>query len=909
MKKLKPISLSRQLLTGIVILCLLSFAVAFVIVNTAVRSLVYENIISINQRDKALQATQLDGWLRMNVQIVDDFSTALMNMGLEHIYVLEVGLMEDHPFLDGVYLGFSDGGFSGFWGWDPGPDWDSTTRPWYIDAVAAQGQTVITKPYVSRATGGLVTAVARDLGEIDGLNVVMATDIHLWYITNLVEQVEVAGGGYLFIIDADGYILAHPNAYFHPTLYKFYNINEVYGDETHNLVHPVGDIIRATSYRGITSYLIPAPFESVEWSLIAVIPTTVASNPVWTMLSTVMLIIVFALTMVAVFTFFFVRRVATAAAQKERELERAARIVAEESNKAKSGFLSKMSHEIRTPMNAIIGMSELILRDELTQDVQEQVLTIKHSGEHLLAIINDILDFSKVESGKMEIVDSDYSFESAISDVCSIIKMRTQETGLEFRTNIQKDIPAVLYGDEVRLRQILLNFLGNALKYTKKGWFSLEISGEVQADDTVLLTIKIKDTGIGIKPDDLNHLYGEFVQFDLEKNRNVEGTGLGLAITQNLVKLMGGSIEVTSTYGVGSEFTVYIPQKIGDATKSLDNHYAEHFIAPDAKVLVVDDIKTNLKVCGSMLKLFEIEASMCSSGSAAIEAVKESDFDLVFMDHMMPEMDGVEAVQIIRNMGGKYMELPIIALTANAIIGVKEILLENGFNDYLSKPIVLDKITHILAKWIPEEKQQKATHTEEIQQTPDIHIEGIDAALGIAFSRGAENYLDNLKTFMEGGTAKVEQLTSTLEKGDIALYEIYVHGMKSACANIGATALSEEAQHLEDAAIAGNAQFIWENNAAFIDALQKLFTGIEDALPKKDIENLDDGEMFALIALLKDALAAYDSTATDEIADKLQPFTEHSLHGAAIADILRSAFVSKNKLALEQIDELQSNEE
>jgi len=381
-------------------------------------------------------------------------------------------------------------------------------------------------------------------------------------------------------------------------------------------------------------------------------------------------------------------------------------IEANKANAAKSKFLAKMSHEIRTPMNAIIGMTELALRENAPSNVKEYILTAKQAGTNLLSLINDILDFSRIESGKMKIVSSNYLFSSLINDVVNIIKMRIAESGLRFDIKIDSNIPNSLLGDETRIRQVLLNILNNAVKYTKKGFISLSASGEATGN-TVFLTIEIADSGSGIKPEDLGKLFGEFVQVDMGSKKGVEGTGLGLAIAKNLVKMMNGDLSIKSEYGKGSTFTVKLPQKISvnELFDSIKNdNLTIKFTAPNAKVLVVDDIDANLKVVKGLMQPYKMQVDLCRGGAEAIEMVKANSYDLVFMDHMMPDMDGVEATKLIREAG--YAELPIIALTANAVSGVKEMFLKNGFNDFLSKPIDPVELNAVLEKWLPEERQE-----------------------------------------------------------------------------------------------------------------------------------------------------------------------------------------------------------
>ncbi|MDR2607548.1 MAG: response regulator [Treponema sp.] len=406
----------------------------------------------------------------------------------------------------------------------------------------------------------------------------------------------------------------------------------------------------------------------------------------------------------------------------------------ENANKAKSQFLSAMSHEIRTPMNAVIGISELVLRENISPRVQGYIGQIKQAGASLLAIINDILDLSKIESGKMEVHSAKYALPSILNDVVTIIGIRLHEKSLEFKVDIDSSLPCLLFGDEIRIRQILLNLLNNAVKYTKKGYIGFRVSGEITGKENINIKFEISDSGIGIKEEDLKKIFGDFVRFDTEKNRNIEGTGLGLAITYNLCRLMGGNVSVTSVYGKGSTFTAVLPQKILDArpiggsggepwhpalaegaahennlSKQTDSEVS--FTAPDARVLIVDDVSINLLVAEGLLAPYKMQIDCCTSGAEAISLMEKNHYDLILMDHLMPEMNGIETTARIRALeaqaadGSLHSRIPVVALTADAIVGMKEMFLENGFDDYLSKPIEISAMHAIIKKWVPKEKQ------------------------------------------------------------------------------------------------------------------------------------------------------------------------------------------------------------
>ncbi len=395
---------------------------------------------------------------------------------------------------------------------------------------------------------------------------------------------------------------------------------------------------------------------------------------------------------------------------------------AEASNEAKSAFLANMSHEIRTPMNAICGMTDMLLDENLTEQGKEYAETIKTSGEGLLSIINDILDFSKIESGKMPIIPEEYYFASMIHDVMSMMEIKMKGKPVELIAKVSDSVPRKLYGDIGRVKQVIINIMGNAMKFTHEGTITLSASWQPLEEDTGRLRVSVTDTGIGIKEEDMPKLFHSFEQVDMRKNRGVEGTGLGLSISKLLVENMGGSINVKSEYGKGSTFYFDIVQKVIDASPceySKNKKIVERkqftidFTAPKAKVLVVDDNKVNLRVATGLLRKFGIVPDLVDNGQDSVDMIRRQvQYDLVFMDHMMPELDGIEATKLIRAIGTPYaVSLPIVALSANAVKGMEDEFLVGGMDDFLPKPISLEMLGAILRKWLPPELIQEGNQS------------------------------------------------------------------------------------------------------------------------------------------------------------------------------------------------------
>ncbi len=391
---------------------------------------------------------------------------------------------------------------------------------------------------------------------------------------------------------------------------------------------------------------------------------------------------------------------------------------ANQANEAKSHFLSTMSHDIRTPMNAIIGMDEMILRSSQDEEILAYAENIKTAGNTLLGIIKDILDFSKIEAGKMELVPVDYNFVSLLNDLVNMVQCKAEEKGLTFELEVDKNIPRIMNGDEIRIKQVITNILSNAVKYTKQGGITFSISSEKIAEypDEVVLHVCIKDTGIGIKKEDLDKLFVAFERIEEKKNRNVEGTGLGMAIAQSFLNMMDSKMQVESTYGVGSEFSFDLKQRVVNweplgefdtafkRFRSERKQYRVKFTAPKARILVVDDTEINLKVFTSLLSKTKMQIETADSGDACIQLFKKNHYDLIFLDHMMPNKDGIETMKEMKTLQDTpNTDIPVICLTANAISGMREMYIEAGFHDYLTKPIDTSRLEDMILRYLPSD--------------------------------------------------------------------------------------------------------------------------------------------------------------------------------------------------------------
>ena len=522
---------------------------------------------------------------------------------------------------------------------------------------------------------------------------------------------------------------------------------------------------------------------------------------------------------------------------------------AEEANRAKSDFLANMSHEIRTPMNAVVGMSELIIEESRGRKMYDYACNIKSAALNLLSIINDILDLSKVEAGKMELVEDEYFVQVLVQDTVNLVQMAAEQKGLQMKVQLADDIPHKLYGDEGRIRQVLINILNNSIKFTQEGYVSIAVSSTYSGEDEICLQFVMEDTGIGIKKEDMNSIFESFRQLDMNKNRKTEGTGLGLAITKNLVSLMQGNIQVESEYGSGTCFTIQIKQRVVDKRTVKDMPMTRHaaevkngqmFVCKDYRVLVVDDNMINRKVATAMLASYGFQIHEASSGKAAIDLVKKNVYDIIFMDHMMPEMDGVETTQIIREECKETAsQTVIVALTANAIQGAKEMYLENGFEDFLSKPFERIQMHELLERWVPQEVRDFVDEkVEESKASEDdiaeIFMSGVNVRKIIMSNDLSINeYLTMIYQFKEDSENKKPLLCKLAQEKKIEQYAMEIHTLRSAAAKIGAENLSAEAKLHEKAIHQGEFDYVDNQYAQLILNYERVLQEIERVLRKK----------------------------------------------------------------------------
>lgn len=571
---------------------------------------------------------------------------------------------------------------------------------------------------------------------------------------------------------------------------------------------------------------------------------------------------------------------------------------AEHMANVKSAFLANMSHEIRTPINAVLGMNELILREANQKDVLDYAYNIELAGKALLSIVNDILDISKIESGKTELVSGEYNVATSIYNFIEMSRARAEKKGILLKVDIAENLPSKMYGDEMRLKQIYTNILNNAIKYTEKGEITLTLTGEEIGDDKIFTKATISDTGIGIREEDLDKIFDAFQRVDEEKNQKIEGTGLGMSITKQLVELMGGKIYVESEYGKGSTFHVELVQGIVDRTpigridqaveqnREIEKHKRAVLLAPEAKLLVVDDNQMNLNVMKGLLKRTEMQVDLVLSGKEALEAVTKTSYDVILMDHMMPEMDGVEALHRLRKLKeNQNPQAKVIVLTANAAIGSREEYLKMGFDDYLSKPIEAMNLENMIKKYLPkelvheiEEVVEETQNLEEIEFLEEkLRPFGIHLKQGLIYVEGElEQYVDMVKLFLRQSEARKEKMRGFLKEGNTEEYTIEVHALKSNGKMIGSRKMSELAYEMEIQGRNGKLEYLRQNQAKLEKGWEELEQGLrilmeeqQKTVMEETVETMTPEEVQVRVERLRNAIEEMDVEAAQEELETL----------------------------------------
>ncbi|MDR1572640.1 MAG: response regulator [Clostridiales Family XIII bacterium] len=615
-----------------------------------------------------------------------------------------------------------------------------------------------------------------------------------------------------------------------------------------------------------------------------------------------------------------------------------ARILAEDANAAKDEFIANVSHEIRTPLNAILGLSELELQKRPSGETGENLNKIYSAGRILLELINDVLDISKIRSGSFELSERDYSFADMLGDVIDLNMVAIGSKPITFCFEGDEGLPSRLFGDETRVKQILNNLLSNAFKFTKKGVVALKVACERDDDGGALVRFTVSDTGRGIREKDMGELFKSYSQLEARPNQKMEGSGLGLAICKCLVELMGGTIGVSSEYGSGSVFVAEIRQRVTDPTpigaetlnelrefRHAKHHRANVYSAglsmPEGRVLVVDDVSSNLDVAKGLLLRYGLSVDCARGGAEALETLRrvKKPYDLIFMDYMMPDMDGVETIEAIRGEAdGLYAKTPIVMLTANTVLGRREMFLQGGADDFLEKPINVARLDGMLRLWIPKEKQLRAAAGGSNDGAADDSadddgaeggfppIQGVDAERGIANAGGsAALYKNVLASFCRDVDEKAEAIVKSAEGGDFKLYATLVHGIKGASASIGAREIALFAEGLETAGLNGDAAVVRDQTEAFVSDLcalaRRVDTALKNAMPGDQSEM---GPEALGIGRLKEALLGMDIGAVNDMIASYADLPLDAKTRGLVMDIEQRILMFEYEAAVALIDAL-----
>ncbi len=763
-------------------------------------------------------------------------------------------------------------------GWQPEEGWKVEEREWYKSTEKSEDGFSVSAPYYDEQTGNYCITMSKVVygkkGEFIGI---FAIDLYMDKIISIFGN-SYTNGEYVFLVDSNGDIINHPYKGYEMTENDKVNITDTPYIKAYNAVD--GEMISAKDYNGRRIITRRMTDKATGFSIMLV----------WDFWNTYLYQLVFAVVYsifilaIVIAIVILINKVIRAQSDMNKKLVEAAS-EAEAAGKAKSDFLAQMSHEIRTPINAVIGMDEMILRESDDPGVREYAQDIKSASKTLLSLINGVLDFSKIESGKMEIVPVKYEITDMISDMENIVSDRAEKKNLNLILDIDENLPKTLYGDDVRIRQVITNLLTNAVKYTEKGSVTFTMKGEDITDSECNLYIEVKDTGIGIKEEDMDKLFRSFQRLDQKRNRTIEGTGLGMSIVSGILKLMGSELQVESEYEKGSKFYFTISQKIIDSNPigRYERHHlndesyneGKYLKIKEASILVVDDNDMNLKVAKGLMKNLGVIPELAGGGHEAIEMIRKKHYDIILMDHMMPEMDGIETLKIIKSEYLLDENTVVIALTANAISGAKEMYLSEGFNDYLSKPMDPKALEVMLVKYLPEDsivyveagdttydikdeddsdKSHEIAHgvihnTKNSDTDNSIDDKIDDEAMDKLVSQGFnvtdamgycmhdwDFYKEMMESFIDSEPEKKEAIKKFYSERNWNDYKIQVHSLKSSARTIGADKLSEMALEQEMAAKELDAETI----DAGYEAMMGEYSSVIDFLKNNIIIGTDE---------------------------------------------------------------------
>lgn len=747
-------------------------------------------------------------------------------------------------------------------GWEPEDDWHVEERQWYLDTMASADGWSISAPYYDEQTGIYCITMSESVYDAKTKEFLGNFGID-FYMDKLIDILgaSYSDDGYAFLVDADGDIINHPYGAYQMSVDRVTNISELAHLETSFSEERT---VNFKDYDRTYKLVISSKDEGSGFSVFVV-------RSIWKIYSQVVIlsvlsILVFGGCLVVIF------KIITDLLKWQEEINGNLKEAAEAAiaaGNAKSQFLAQMSHEIRTPINAVLGMNEMILRECDNKEIEEYAKNIQRAGTTLLTLINSILDFSKIEDGKMEIIPVNYDVASMINDLTNTIAERAAKKQLQLHVEVDEKIPAALFGDDVRVRQVITNLLTNAVKYTEKGEVLFGIREVTRSEKEVILKIEVKDTGIGIRKEDMEKLFESFQRLDEKRNRNIEGTGLGISIVTKLLHMMGSELKVESVYGKGSTFSFELVQQIanaepiGDYSKRLETGKkkaeAERYLfAPKARILVTDDNEMNIKVVKNLMKRNGFIPDAAYSGYEAIEKVKKNTYDIIFLDHMMPKMDGIETLQMMRKENLLPECTKVIALTANAIVGAKDEYLAAGFDDYLTKPVEIARMEKKLAQHLPEEivsyksGQDKKLQTEaaradvqyglqenkEGKKTPFTFEELKDwreKCPQLNVLAGLSNYTDDREAFCLAAKKfvaenKLHSIQKAFMEEQMEEYQVQLKELRGASLNIGFALLSEQVRLLEEAAQTGNVEYICQNHKNCMEEYRKCLAGIKKCI-------------------------------------------------------------------------------